>query len=44
MNSKLDSAYIMKFTLSQWNKALEFENEIRLIINFYFKSIWIVGK
>ena len=29
--------YIMKFSLSQWNKALEFENKIRLIINFYFK-------
>ena len=35
--------YIMKFSLLQWNKALEFENKIRLIINFYFKSFLNCG-
>ena len=32
-----------KINLLQLNKALEFENEIRLIINFYFKSFLDCG-
>ena len=43
MNSKKDFVYITKFTLLQWNKALEFENKIKLIINFYFKSFLDCG-